>query len=217
MAEDVIRTLPVTNDYVAIMEALEALRTNLAFRSPDGEPFSYRWSNYTNPLILRMWRDMGYKGESTDCSQWCAICLGWALKRSGRDTPADVESSQAFLSGWGTQVAVPISGDIVVFTDDAPKDAGHGHVTVFRSQLDANHIIGLGGNQDLKITSNCPKVPVSAINEERMPLDTRQYDVNNKAISGWHVAAYIRPPAPVRAPTKEPPPSRAVNGPQLLR
>ena len=215
VAEDVIRYLPVTTDYVAIMEALEALKTNLVFRSPDGEPFSYRWSKYTNPLIPRMWRDMGYKGESTDCSQWCAICLGWALKRSGRDVPHDVESSQAYLNGWGTHVAAPVPGDLIVFTDDDPKFAGHGHVTVFRSQLDVNHVIGLGGNQDLKIRSNCPKVPVSAVNEERMPLDTRQYDANHKAISGWHVAAYVRPPAPIRAPTQEPPPAPANNGAKI--
>ena len=205
IAEQIVAGIPPTTDYVAIIETLAALKSPGAPRGPDGEPYCWRWKKYANPLLVRMWRDMGYHGEVNDCDEWCAIAIGWCLKRSGRDVPSNVESSQAYLKSWGTPVDTPQLGDIVVFTDDSPKRAGHGHVTVFKSQVDQNHLIGLGGNQDLSMASNCPAGhPVSAIDERPMTMDTRKYDAQGKAVSGWHVNRYIRPPAPVRAPLQEP-------------
>jgi uncharacterized protein (TIGR02594 family) len=196
MATRLVNSTPT--DYVRAMEFLADLDKS-GLKGPDGRPYNQRWPTHANPLLVAMWRDVGYKYATNDCMSWCGVSLGWCLKRSGRDIPKDCASSQAYLD-YGTLVEDPIPGDIVVFTNYG--DEGHGHVTLFRGVVAKGRIKVLGGNQQLSGATNCPSgFPISVIDEREMDTDTR-HSLPSGKVTGHYVHRYIRPPAPTRAPAK---------------
>ena len=179
-ARDIISRLP-TDDYVAIMEALSKL-DKTEHLSTSGEPFNRRWRHYANPLLVEIWNSMGYPYRD-DCTAWCGVTLGWCLKRAKRALPDDCSSSQSYLN-YGIVVKNPAPGDICVFTNQG--DSSHGHVTIYRSTLDAANIEVLGANQSLSDPTNCGSGITSNIIDQRsMALSTPRHYLNR----------YVRPPA----------------------
>ena len=199
VVDQIINSLPSTNDYVAIMAALANLDKSAPL-GPDKLAYNRRWPLHANPLLVRMWKDVGYTYIANDCESWCGIAAAWCLMRSGRTLPKSPESSQSYLDRYGTVVETPVDGDLVVFTNYA--DASHGHVTIFRKHIDPTHIEVLGGNQQLSGGTNCGGgYPISVIDQRAMAIDTKAINAD-KSLSGHHVNKYIRPPAPTKAPAK---------------
>lgn len=179
-AADIISHLP-KDTYVNVMAALAALERTETPGSR-GEPWNRRWHQYANPLLVRIWRDMGYS-ESTDCTAWCGVTLGWCLKRSGWIPPLNCASSQSYLT-YGTPVTNPQPGDLCIFTDFGDKS--HGHVTIFVKALPTQKSVRvLGANQSLSEPTNCPgNLDVNVIDERTMALQTK----------GHYLHKYIRVP-----------------------
>jgi uncharacterized protein (TIGR02594 family) len=179
-ARDIISRLP-KSDYVAIMEALSKLDKTEKWSTSD-EPFNRRWRYYANPLLVDIWNSMGYS-YTNDCTSWCGVTLGWALKRDGRKVPKNCPSSQSYLN-YGTAVKTPLPGDLCVFTNRA--DGTHGHVTIFRKTVDVGDIEVLGGNQTLSDPTNCGAgYTANIIDRRSMALSTPTHYLNR----------YVSPPA----------------------
>ncbi len=170
-------------DYVEAMLALANIHKNP--RVPLGstnEPWNRRWQHFANPLLMHIWKEMGY-GYQTDCVFWCAVTLGWCLKRGGKTIPPDVQSSQSFLT-YGTKVTTPQRGDICVFTNYGSK--GGGHVTIFQKMVPGpKPLFVVGANQELSDpATNCPgNLGVNVVDERKMALKT----------GGHYLHAYRRP------------------------
>lgn len=179
-ANMIFNTLP-SDSYVGVMQALADIKQINA----DKEPYNRRWTVRANPLLVRIWNEMGIK-YSNDCVSFCGITLGWCMKRTGFAYPRHCESSQAWLNfkEYGKQVTTPQSGDICVFTDIQPQDKGQGHVTVFEGRSGPSRIIGLGANQRLAIATNCGKgYDANVVDKRAMPLND----------SYWKFAMFVRP------------------------
>lgn len=93
-----------------------------------------------NPLIVEYWRAIKRGGIKTDEVPWCAAFVGAMLERSGIQSTR-FESAKSFET-WGTQLAAPVVGCIVVFSR-----AGGGHVGFVVGQDSEGSILVLGGNQ----------------------------------------------------------------------
>lgn len=181
LVPDVLKLIP-TGDYLSSMKALASLDRNPNVpRSSTGEPWNRRWKRTANPLLVQIWRDMGYANRN-DCVAWCAVTLGWCLKRGGIKPPPRVESSQSYL-GFGKPVTNPQRGDICVFTNYA--DGTHGHVTIFEQMVSGSSpLLVVGANQELSIPTNCPgNLGVNVVDERTMALKTR----------GHYLHKYVRP------------------------
>ncbi|QXQ06947.1 CHAP domain-containing protein [Sphingosinicellaceae bacterium] len=182
LVPEVLALIP-KGDYMATMLALARLDKNPKAPSNSvGEPWNRRWAKHANPLLVRIWHDMGYI-ITNDCTAWCAVTLSWCLERGGITPPKHRESSQAFLK-FGTPVTTPQRGDICVFTNYG--DADHGHVTIFEA-MTAGHksLQVVGANQDISSSvTNCPgNLGTNAIDERPMALKT----------SGHFLNRYVRP------------------------
>jgi len=110
-----------------------------------GECFNERWDNIANPLIRKVFEDIGYpqKIYAGDCTPWCAATLSWALKRCKIGIPKDPLMAKSF-SKYGESTDSPVQGDLVVFT--SRKDDGSGHVGIFISKT-KEIVRVLGANQ----------------------------------------------------------------------
>lgn len=151
-ASQILSHLP-TSDAYSIMTALSEVKE----RGSTGELFIARWKKYGNPLLIQMFRDIGYTHtpDPGDCTSWCAASLAWCLKRSGKNIPENPASSQSFKDyGSPIQLAEARTGDICVFTNIS--DSSHGHVG-FYSGSNTSKIMLLGGNQASSGATNCSK------------------------------------------------------------
>ena len=163
-ADRIIASLP-RHSYGDVLQAIERLKDVGTTK----EPFNRRWAYFGNPLIVRLWEQVGEKQGGSDCEAWCAIALSWCLKRDGRPIPKTPESSQDFI-GYGSKQTVPSINDICVFTDTG--DTKHGHVALFRGfDGDQGHVKILGGNQSSGGPTNCPRGQgQSLVSEKTVPL-----------------------------------------------
>lgn len=163
-----------------VMAALAATGTTPL--AANGLPFGRRWPDRSNPLLARIWRDMGYPYQA-DCTGWSGVTLGWCLKRAGLPVPVDCSNSRTYLR-YGTPVAEPQPGDICVFT--ATADPSHGHVTLFEKALPASGSVQvLGADQSFADPSGCPADLTGAVVDSR-PMLLRA--------PTHYLAAYVRPP-----------------------
>ena len=174
LANNIIGRLPSGN-YVAIMRALADLDKKEPWSSPHPpkskrEPFNRRWDYYANPLLVRIWHEMGYP-YMNDCEPFCGVTLGWTLKRSGIVPPGNCASSQSYLN-WGVPVGVPKPGDIAVYTH--ARDRSKGHVGIYMATNPDGTYQVLGANQLMSEITTCgPGFTANIIDERPMPSSKR--------------------------------------------
>lgn len=169
-ALNILERAPSTNPY-DIMQWF----ADLPDKSTDGTPFNERWNDFANPMLRKIFSDIGHplSPAAGDCTPWCAATLAWSLQRSGRPIPRNAPSALSFKD-YGKAVSAPSPGDIVVFQNR--HSHGHGHVTLFVDQLpsDNRHIRCLGANQaniDAKTTTCGTDYPNNRINITTFDVD----------------------------------------------
>ena len=147
-AQQILNGLP-QHSYYEIMLRLAEIST----KGSTGENFNARWRSARNPLIAKLFQDVGYSDPVYDnCAPWCAVALAWCLQRDGRPLPSNPVASQSYLH-YGTPVETPRLGDICIFTD--VEDASIGHVGLFVGFAGADKVTVLGGNQKGDVDTRC--------------------------------------------------------------
>jgi uncharacterized protein (TIGR02594 family) len=135
-----------------------------------------------NPLIARFFEATSLHTKQ-DTVAWCAAFMNWCLERSTRPATKDSGSQSFATTKLFSVTAAPVEGDIAVFTcykKGTNESYGIGHVTFFKSGIDDNHFVAVGGNQSGKTPSIIcekpfPKAFASSrtINGQRVPVDYR--------------------------------------------
>lgn len=92
------------------------------------------------PKILAWWRAIKRGGIQDDETPWCAAFVGGCLEAVGI-VSSRFESARSYEK-WGSALAAPIYGCVVVFGRD-----GGGHVGFVVGQDSARNLMVLGGNQ----------------------------------------------------------------------
>jgi uncharacterized protein (TIGR02594 family) len=93
-----------------------------------------------NPLIVSWWKAIKRGGIKDDETPWCAAFVGAMLEKVGIIS-SRFESARSYLT-WGTKLASPVVGCIVVFQRD-----GGGHVGFVVGTDMKGNLLVLGGNQ----------------------------------------------------------------------
>lgn len=183
-AQQILNGLP-KRSYYDIMLSLSALSA----KGSTGENFNARWRSARNPLIAKLFQDVGYSDPVYDnCAPWCAVALAWCLQRDGRPLPQNPIASQSYLH-YGTQVETPQLGDICIFTD--VEDASIGHVGLFVRFADENKVTVLGGNQKGDVDTRCgPGFLNSYITFEDVEINRARRLTDN----GLYLRQFRRPP-----------------------
>lgn len=111
--------------------------------------------------ILQYWKDIKRGGIKDDETAWCAAFVGAMLERCGIKSTR-FESAKSYLE-WGTLLANPVVGCIVIFTRE-----GGGHVGFAVGRDKAGNLLILGGNQGDAV--NIKAFPVSRVTGYRWPF-----------------------------------------------
>lgn len=188
-AQQILNGLP-QHGYYQIMLSLAAISA----KGSTGETFNARWRSARNPLIAKLFRDVGYSDPVYDnCAPWCAVALAWCLQRDGRPLPSNPVASQSYLH-YGTPVETPRLGDICIFTD--VEDASVGHVGLFAGFAGADKVTVLGGNQKGDVDTRCgPGFLNSYITFEDVEINRARRLTDN----GLYLRQIRRPPERVEA------------------
>ena len=183
-AQELLNALP-QRGYYEIMLSLAAISA----KGSTGESFNARWRSARNPLIAKLFRDVGYSDPVYDsCAPWCAVALAWCLQRDGRPLPSNPIASQSYLH-YGTPVETPRLGDICIFTD--VDDASIGHVGLFVGYAGADKVTVLGGNQKGDVDTRCgPGFLNSYITFEDVEINRARRMTDN----GLYLRQIRRPP-----------------------
>ena len=117
----------------------------------------------SNPEILKWAVEVGAKRlgiqYKDDAVAWCGLFMAVCAKRAGLDLPAIPVRALSWVN-YGTPVAKPMLGDILVFTRK-----GGGHVGLYVGEDDeAFHV--LGGNQS-------DRVCITRIDKDRLTATRR--------------------------------------------
>lgn len=122
-----------------------------------------------NPIIVKMFKEIGHAWIKNDETAWCAAFLNYVLKISGYPYTGKL-NARSFL-GYGENVDTCNAkvGDIVVFWR-VKKYSPYGHVGFYISE-DENYYYILGGNQNNEV--NISPYPKSKL------LSIRRYEGNN--------------------------------------
>lgn len=183
-AQQLLNDLP-KHGYYDIMLRLAEIST----KGSTGESFNARWRAARNPLIAKLFQDVGYSDPVYDnCAPWCAVALAWCLQRDGRPLPPNPIASQSYLH-YGTPVETPRLGDICIFTD--VDDASIGHVGLFVGFAGADKVTVLGGNQKGDVDTRCgPGFLNSYITFEDVDINRARRMTDN----GLYLRQIRRPP-----------------------
>jgi uncharacterized protein (TIGR02594 family) len=98
--------------------------------------------NEHNQKIIEYARACGWSWVRDDETPWCSIFMNWVALQSGYE-----RSGRADARSWlsvGEEVAVPETGDVVIFKRG--NSEWQGHVGIYVSEEDG-YINVLGGNQ----------------------------------------------------------------------
>lgn len=93
-----------------------------------------------NSWIVSLWGKIKRGGIKSESVPWCAAFVGAMLESIGV-TSSRFESAKSYLT-WGSKLAAPMTGCIVVFSRD-----GGGHVGFVVGLDAAGNLLVLGGNQ----------------------------------------------------------------------
>lgn len=132
-----------------------------------------------SPEIMSWLKELGFTWIKDDETAWCGTALAIAAVRAGVATK-NPEMPRAFWwCGWGTLVAEPMLGDVLVFTIS--------HVGIYVGE-DATHYFVLGGNQGNE--HNIVRFPKSWLKCARrtawkiaQPANVRQVWLDGKGIA----------------------------------
>ncbi len=119
-----------------------------------------------NPVIMQWAAEVGVKRMGVpytdDSAQpWCGLAMSISCLRAGYEPPPICIRAAAWAE-WGKPSAVPMVGDVLVFSRK-----GGGHVGLYIAEDDTHYHV-LGGNQDdevcikrikKKALSNCRRSP----------------------------------------------------------
>lgn len=183
-ANRIAESMPKSGQF-QIMEALSQI-TELG---STGEPFNARWAKFANPLIVRVFHDIGYKKSAypNDCTPWCAATTSWCLRRAGHSLPPDPASSQSFVHYGQSANDNPQPGDLCVFRDVG--DSSHGHVGMLVSRK-GDVLSVLGGNQAAESQTNCgPGYRQSRISLAEIPMNPKR----DRKVGVHYWVAFRRP------------------------
>lgn len=98
--------------------------------------------------ILRFWQALKMGGVKDDETPWCAAFVGAMLVASGIAAPHRNPGLARSYLNWGTELAYPIMGCVVVLS----RAGGGGHVFFADSVDERGRIGGIGGNQGNKVS-----------------------------------------------------------------
>lgn len=98
---------------------------------------------HSNPVIDKMYDYIGH-GWATDDDAWCAMFVGYCLKKEGLPFTGKL-NARSYLD-YGIETDSPEEGDLVIFWRHSKSD-WRGHVGFFK-EFDGDYIKTLGGNQD---------------------------------------------------------------------
>jgi uncharacterized protein (TIGR02594 family) len=96
-----------------------------------------------NPLIVAMFKEIGYEWVKDDSTAWCSASLNYICKKLGYERSGKLDA-RSWLK-MPVIVLKPSLGDIVVLWRDSPA-SWKGHVGLFITQ-DIDKVYILGGNQ----------------------------------------------------------------------
>tara|TARA_R110000851_G_scaffold174949_3_gene321175 strand:+ start:10207 stop:10770 length:564 start_codon:yes stop_codon:yes gene_type:complete len=128
-----------------------------------------------NPQIVAMFKKSGAAWVEDDETPWCAAFVGAVLQDAGIKGTMKL-NARSYLD-WGTPVATPQAGDVVVFWR-GDKNGWQGHVAFFVRYNSAGGIVVIGGNQG------------DAVGIATYPAH--------------RLLGFRRPPVPVRSPAPRP-------------
>ena len=99
-----------------------------------------------NPVVIKMYADVGHDWVEHDSVAWCAAFVGACLERAGLRSTRKL-TARSYLD-WGVPVdlADAQEGDVVVFSRGDPS-GWQGHVGFFVRLVGPSTIEVLGGNQ----------------------------------------------------------------------
>lgn len=117
------------------------------------------------PTIVEWEKEIG--AFSNGYYAWCGLTQAAMMKRAGIKPPA-IPLRAISWATWGTPVAAPELGDILVFTWTMGSDRGGSHVTSYVGEDEEGFYHCLGGNQ-----SHCVDIgrfPKSELHAARRPI-----------------------------------------------
>lgn len=100
----------------------------------------------TAPKIKQWLRQLG-AWWTDDETPWCGVaCAAW-FQAAGIAIPKHYYRARAWADGWGTQLASPVLGSVVVLDRE-----GGGHVGLLVGVTDNGRLLILGGNQGNRVS-----------------------------------------------------------------
>jgi TIGR02594 family protein len=102
----------------------------------------------SNPIVLKYFKEIGFKWINDDDTPWCAAFLNWVLLKAGKIGTGSL-SARSFLK-YGMATKLPQIGDIVVLWRTT-KDSPFGHVGFYITETEKDIYI-LGGNQNDEVS-----------------------------------------------------------------
>lgn len=91
-----------------------------------------------SPAVMGWLQELGFNWIKDDETPWCGTAMAIAAVRAGVATRHPEMPRAFWWATWGTPVAVPMLGDVLVFS--------FSHVGIYVGE-DATHFFTLGGNQ----------------------------------------------------------------------
>jgi len=98
----------------------------------------------SNPVILQMAKDCGFKDYTSDGIAWCSLFMNWVMWKALKP-----RSNSLLARSWinvGEAVQTPVMGDIAVLWRVEPNSP-YGHTGIYISESDTHYYL-LSGNTD---------------------------------------------------------------------
>ena len=101
-----------------------------------------------NPIILQMFKDIGFSWVKDDETAWCSCFINWVAYQTGC-----AMSNKLNARSWlyvGKETSNPEPGDIAVLWRESPT-SWKGHVGIFTGSTKTGNIWLLSGNQNNEV------------------------------------------------------------------
>ena len=133
-----------------------------------------------NPLILTMFKEIGWGSIKDDETAWCGAFVGYCAKQAGLTFPKNAVRALAW-NEWGVGQRTAMLGDILTFSR-----SGGGHVGIYVGE-DKDCYQVLGGNQSDMV--NITRIEKKRLSEIRrtpwkiaQPANVRQIFFDAKGV-----------------------------------
>jgi uncharacterized protein (TIGR02594 family) len=101
-----------------------------------------------HPMILKFFTHTSLKGSKlalSDETSWCSAFACTCMEEAGFKSPHSA-AARDWLK-WGTPIAAPKRGCVVVFDRKDPKNPNAAHVAFYVAEYSSDKLLVLGGNQ----------------------------------------------------------------------